>query len=451
MVIKTLRSQNPFSDYGQIVEGNRFAGRKSEIQQIHNRVLGTSYGNIAVMGMPRTGKTSLVWNALVPLKEEQLGKKNIIAFVYLGRLSSSTDFFKQLIYQTLEELELVDGNAKLHKKLKSLFEQVKTVQDEFEFKNYVQKFFRFLKRSNFRVTFILDEFDCTTDIFKVADFQLLRELATQPETQICLITISRRTIQEIEAENGAISNFSGIFTDLRLGLFNDIDIGQYWSSIDQFGITVTDEYKNAITYLVGRHPFLIDMCNYEVYNKMVEKSILEFAPDKIDLELELKLSLFYNFDKIINLLKDEKLYDKALQLVLGPIYNVTIGDEQKLLKYEFIKQVSYLEKYNILKRDLPKSKSTELQSYICFSDYFTELMNIKYNDIDYWALWKDTECALRDLIKIWISDKFNDSENWEDNYLKTNAKSEGKREGIQKLRDTRTVSIRKFGSASTHL
>jgi hypothetical protein len=421
------------------------------MQQIHNRVLGTSYGNIAVMGMPRIGKSSLVWNALMPLKDEELKKNHLISSIYLGRLSSSNDFFKQLVNQILEELECAEKGEKQLEKLTALYEQIKAETSEFEFKNLIQKFFRFLLRSNYRATFILDEFDHASEIFNVEDYQLLRELATQPETHICLITVSRRTIQEIEAQNGAISNFCGIFSDLRLGLFNDTDIVEYWKSVEAFDISVSNEYKDKINYLVGRHPFLIDMCNYEVYNFMISKKISQFNPVEIDIESELKLALFNNFDKIINLLKDEKLYDKALQLVLGPVYNVTVGDEQKLLKYEFIKQVSYLEKYNLLKRGLPKGKNTDWQSYICFSDYFTELMNIKYNDIDYWALWKDTECALRDLIKTWILEKFKDIDNWEDEYLKINAKSEGKPEGIKKLRDTRTTSIKKFDSASTHL
>lgn len=449
MVIKTLTSQNPFSDYGQIIKDSRFAGRQSEISAIHSRVLGSRYGNIAVMGMPRIGKSSLVWNALMTLKDEELKKNHIINFIYLGRLSSSNDFFKQLVNKALEELEFAGIDDTLFSKLSKLFNDIKIAEGNFEFKNLVQKFFRFLVKSDFRATFILDEFDHASTLFDVADFQFLRELASQPETQICLVTVSRRTIQEIEAQNGAISNFCGIFSDLRLGLFNDTDTADYWKSLERFDIAVTEDYKNKIHYLVGRHPFLIDMCNYEIYNLMVIKKTLDFNSSNIDIELELKLALFNNFDKIINLLKDEKLYDKALQLVLGPIYDVTISDEQKLLKYEFIKQVSFLEKFNLLKRGFTKGKNVDAQSYICFSDYFTELMNIKYNDIDYWALWKETECALRDLIKTWISEKFTD--NWEEDYLKTNAKSIGKPERIQKLRETRATSIRKFGCTSTHL
>jgi hypothetical protein len=228
-----------------------------------------------------------------------------------------------------------------------------------------------------------------------------------------------------------------------------LDLLEYWNSLKEFSIEVSDEYKKAINYLVGRYPFLIDLCNYEVYNLVIKKQIIEFDAESVDLESELKLSLFNNFDKIINLLKEEKLYDKALQLILGPVYDVTVTDEQKLLKYEFVKKVSSLEKYTLLKRGFVNDKNKTLFSYICFSDYFTELLNLRYNDIDYWPLWKETEHSVRELIKIWISDVFDD--NWEDEYLAKHAKSEGKPERFKKLKDTRYTSIRKFGNSSSHL
>jgi hypothetical protein len=48
--------KNPFSDYGGIVTESRFVGRKDEIQAIKNRLLGVSYGNLAIIGLPRIGK-----------------------------------------------------------------------------------------------------------------------------------------------------------------------------------------------------------------------------------------------------------------------------------------------------------------------------------------------------------------------------------------------------------
>jgi hypothetical protein len=67
MVIKKLNVVNPFADNAGIVTGSRFVGRQSEINEIHTRVLGELYGNLAIVGLPRIGKSSLVWNALIPL------------------------------------------------------------------------------------------------------------------------------------------------------------------------------------------------------------------------------------------------------------------------------------------------------------------------------------------------------------------------------------------------
>jgi len=170
----------------------------------------------------------------------------------------------------------------------------------------------------------------------------------------------------------------------------------------------------------------------------------------LKLESELKLGLYNNFEKILNLLKDEGLYSKAIQLVLGPVYDVTTIEEQKLLKYEFIRLVDYSEKIKILKRDIGVRRDKSNSSYVCFSDYFTELLTLKFNDIDYWPLWNQTEKAVREVIKDFILATF--GENWELAYLKKHLKSEGKQKGIQKLDEVRTNTINKFGSlASSHL
>ena len=104
----------------------------------------------------------------------------------------------------------------------------------------------------------------------------------------------------------------------------------------------------------------------------------------------------------------------------------------------------------MLKREIGVKNSRTNQVYVCFSNYFTELLNLKFNDIDYWPLWSETEKAVRDIIKKYIANEF--GENWELSYLKKHEKSEGKLKGIQKLDEVRTYSKNKFGNiASSHL
>ena len=66
MAIDSLN--NPFADFGGIVNGDRFIGRKFYLQQIEQRVLGKSYGNLAIMGLPRIGKSSLAWKSIMDKK-----------------------------------------------------------------------------------------------------------------------------------------------------------------------------------------------------------------------------------------------------------------------------------------------------------------------------------------------------------------------------------------------
>lgn len=453
MVIKTLNSQNPFSDNGHLIKGIRFAGRKQEIQTIRNRVIGNSFGNIAIMGMPRIGKSSLVWNALMTIREEQIKKHNIIVFVYVGKFSSSIEFFKYLAYSVLEELRNLSEKTKIEgiERLSLTYDDIKkSITDRFEFDINIEKFFKYLNRLNFRATFILDEFDRVVDLFTEADFQNLRNISSQSEWKICLVTVSRRTIQEIELQNGAISTLSGVFSDLRLGLFNKEDNIEYWEIVKSFDIEIADEYKKQVQYLVGCHPFLIDLYNFEAFNLLSNLQSVSNEPLSLKIESELKLNLFNNFEKILILLKEENLYSKAIQLVLGPVYDVTPIDEQKLLKYEFIRIVENTEKIKILKREVGVRRGNSNYSYVCFSDYFTELLILKFNDIDYWPLWNQTEKAVREVIKDYILDTF--GENWELGYLKKHEKSEGKLKGIQKLDYVRTDTKNKFGNlASSHL
>lgn len=452
MVIKTLNTQNPFSDYGQLIKGKRFAGRKLEMQAIRNRVVGDSFGNIAVMGMPRIGKSSLVWNALMPIKDEQISNGNIIIIIYIGEFSTSIDFFKQLVNKVVEELGIIANKETQPNidKLISIYNEIRSTKERFDFDNLIDKFFRFLNKFGYRATFILDEFDNIARFFTVADFQKLRKLASQEEWKICLVTISRRTIQEIEPENGAISNFYGVFSDLRLGLFTREDISEYWDIVKSFEIEISEDYKRQVKYLVGHHPFLIDLYNYEAFN--LTNSQKEVSNDSLSLKIEseLKLNLYDNFEKVLKLMKEEGLYSKAIQLILGPVYDVTPIDEQKLLKYQFIRLVDNSEKIKILKQDLGIKKDNSNHSYVCFSDYFTELINLKFSDIDYWPLWNQTEKNVREIIKEYISETFGD--NWELSYLKKHEKSEGKLKGIQKLDEVRSYTKNKFGSlASSNL
>ena len=441
MVIKTLNIENPFADYGNIVEDERFVGRKAAIEAIYNRVLGSHYGNLAIMGLPRTGKSSLAWNALMTKKTELSKRKILIERINIGSISSSKEFYLKLMDKILPNVRTLSYE---------LYDQLTTsrkIYNESNSDNEIEFFFALIKQSNYRLIYVLDEFDNVINFFKLQDFQLLREFSISPETKICIVTISRRTIQELEPENGAISNFYGVFADLRLGMFSEADALEYWAWVKKQEIEISEEYTDKIKYLVGGHPYLIDQFNFYLWNELKTETNGNWEDIIDSTKSQLKLNLYNSLDSALKLLEIEKLYSKAFQLVLGPVYDVQSTDEEKLLKYEFIKRVDAEKKISLLGHNAGIIHKGA--SYICFSEYLTLYFKLKGAEIDFWPLWAETENTVRSLIKKYLKENFGES--WENGYL-IKYPSENRENTINKLKSERNKYQNKFpGKASSHI
>ena len=152
----------------------------------------------------------------------------------------------------------------------------------------------------------------------------------------CIESIINQTIKEIEALNGAISNFYNTFKDIRLAMYSDDDFNLYWSWVGKY-LEIDDNYKKKAEFYAGRHPFLLDF-----YNNFC------FASKETDDDViisNLRLEFLNQFSTIQDTLKNENLLDKAIQLVVGPIYDVDKISEEKLLKFFFLiyKESAFIE------------------------------------------------------------------------------------------------------------
>jgi len=432
---------NPFSDFGGIVYGERFVGRVDEINKIHQRVLGTAYGNMAIMGLPRIGKSSLAWEAIMTKKDELLKENTIPIFFQTGSCKSSQGFFQHLVNLLDDELQFICDDSRYEKFADPIRKNIKGDVDAVEFAINVQKYFKLVKKLGYKVIYILDEFDSVQSIFDISDFQMLRELSYNPSMKICLVTCSRKTIQEIEAINGALSNFYGTFSELRLGMFSENDMVDYWSKIPA-DFEITEDYKSTADYYVGRHPFLLD-----VFNDYCIKNNIVHLDDSSQLN-EIRLALWHQFKTFQDTLQHENLLDTAIQLVIGPAYNVTSMQEEKLLKYQFIHLVDNEDKVNVLGRLI--GPSIDGQSYMCFSDYFTMFFDKEHwESIDYWPLWTDTEKRIRGLIKIYVKECY--SADWETEIAAKFGSSKTWNDRFEGLKRVRNVDQKLFPNASDNL
>lgn len=419
---------NPFSDYGKIVQDERFVGRQKEITAIQNRLLGSNYGNLAIMGLPRIGKSSLAHNAIYKLKDDLKKKGTLVFWINTGSITSAKYFFLKLAFDTYAAIQDIIGESDMISLEKSYDKLSIPDLNEIEFTSYLQNFFRTVKVKNLKLIFVLDEFDNTERIFRVEDFQLLRELSNDPSTQLALLTISRRTLQELEPENGALSNFYQIFSDLHLGFYSESDLLLYWDFVKKHNVVVSNETISKIEHYASAHPFMLDLINNDIFNSIQGHSINfeEIFNSIID---NLRLKIFYEYGTILKLMKEESIASKAIQIIVGPVYDVKQIDVEKLQKYQLIK--------------------VSEDKYVGFCPYFSDYLKISQNEIDVWPLWSETELELRSLIKVFLETKYGD--NWEEKFLKdgSNTKKGHYIESFKNMRDRNRKSFRE--KASEHL
>lgn len=405
MATETL---NPFSGLGRIVTGDRFVGRQEKLNTIKQRVLGKEYSNIAVIGLPKIGKSSLVWECLMQNRESLATDKTIVFYYQIGSTRNSFDFFKKMVIKTDEEFSEQFDDDKYKEFALPIIKEIKETTSIEDLTEYVEQYFRKIRRWGYKVIAILDEFDRAQDIFELADFQELREISYEPETKICLVTCSRKTLSEIEnkTKDGKLSNFARIFTDCPLQMFTQEDVMEYWKRVSHVFPT-NNEHKELVEFLVGSHPWLMDVVNDYYYCHKDESQ-----DEKLN---GVKLSLMQALDEMVSTLKKENLLNAAIQLVVGPFYDVQTIQIEKLLSYGFIKIVPIDQKKNLFNGNKMGAIIGD-NSYVCFSDFSTlDLYRRYYADIPYVGIWSETENELRTLIKTYLSERYSD--NWENDML----------------------------------
>lgn len=263
-----------------------------------------------------------------------------------------------------------------------------------EKKRFIKKFLRFINENRYRLIVVLDEFDNAENIFNLQDFQFLREISYNLEVKIGIITISRKTVQELEPDNGSLSNFYQIFDELRLKLFSEEDLLHYWQRLRNQGIEISDSYINSTILYSGKHPYLLDLINYNIFNEIEQTDIN--LDNIFNLTLDnLKLKLYNEYESILKLMEQEFLDNKLVQIIIGPVYDISQRDLEKLLKYSLV-------------QSLPD------QTYCCFSVFFKDYLLIKSKEIEVWPLFSQFEIEMRSTIKLFFIEKYSD--NWDSTY-----------------------------------
>lgn len=381
---------NPFADYGTIVHGERFIGRRDDLQVIESRVIQPrDPGNLAIIGDSRIGKSSLVYKAVMDRRDELLAKRLLPIWINLSTYDRASVFFRSLVTRCMDELEELgwlsfDIQKAAERSLKGDLSWSESYWR-------IQRFFEKVRKEGIRILFILDEFDHARHLFRedISAFQGLRELSYRPECRVSYIVTSRRTIRDIELQTQTISTLDGIFQKHYLGMFDTDSIEEYFERLTSTGIPDSASLREKITFYCGGHPYLLELLGYEVVELFRKEQVVD-----IDKAARRSMPAFLSqYERMRELLREEGKFDKILQVLFGPVVDVKQTDIEILLKYGFIKQ-------------------DEQGTYTAFSQHFQAYLEIieRQFDWDLWPAWRQTEKALRQLITQTMREKY--GEHW---------------------------------------
>src|SRR5579859_1785814 len=163
--------KNPFSGFTQIVTGPRFIGRKQDMNKIADMIVSPDpeehepVSNIAVVGIHRIGKSSLVKQVLLTYETELFVKRRVPVWINLKDHKNPLAFFSHLIDASLEEIHAAQYLDKAATE-RLLSRKPDAASFELLFPGNTKKFFLEVQKAGIHLLFILEEFDYARVLFE---------------------------------------------------------------------------------------------------------------------------------------------------------------------------------------------------------------------------------------------------------------------------------------------
>ncbi len=409
---------NPFAQKGRIITGDAFIGRFENLRAVASNVTDQAMpNNLAIIGYPRIGKSSLAKQAIIEQKASLIKDKKIPIWIDFSKFSSRDAFFKNVVRYSFDEL----------KKLAVLLDAQTYVSDVLQQENwddltyYIEKYFEYTISEGYYFIFILDEFDEARSIFKgnAEAFKMLRELAYDSNKfGVAWVTTSRRSIKEIEVKSDcSSSNFNLIMTKEYLSCYDDEELQAYFQLYENIEIQLKDAQKSKIVYYCGEHPFLLASLGFEIVEKFRHNEPIEDIDNVFG---KIRISILDYYEQLIDLLKEDKTFEKMLQILFG-------SAELRYSKDE----IDELEMYSLVK----KGKIY----YEAFSLHFQEYLEFHHKGdligVLLWDLISKTEKQLRQFIFEGMRGIY--GTNWIDSTT-TNSNTQKKIAGLKKQKEKDT-------------
>ena len=249
---------NPFF-YGNPVPPGQFLGRRRELRRITGRIINQGQST-AIVGEPRTGKTSLLEYLAAPQVRTKLygrqGERFLFSYLdaqTLGREFTQTEFWEYVLRPLQVRIAGMDKEASLARAYR--------VCQENQFGTFVlERFFEQVREQNLRLIVVLDEFNeiLHHPILNCAEFfGSLRSLATRAQSALVLIVATPRSLsdlsQEIDQYSTHGSPYFNFLCEVPMGPLSLRDISELLRRAERF----STQDRRFVSGVAGGHPYLV--------------------------------------------------------------------------------------------------------------------------------------------------------------------------------------------------
>ena len=321
---------------GRILTPPYYIPRKQIAAKLREHIFseGAISGNVAIVGPPRSGKSTFVYNEINLRADELWSIRKVPIWICLdGNVHTDddgTEFFRTLVFKTwqcLEDRDAVDG--KLERQLGRVRQSGLSWTDV---RNESERFFELVRRKDLSIVALFDEFDAMRKLFSSnpASLRSFRELCYSPQYGFSCVCTSRRFLRDIEAQaHGDQSTLAAIFHEFALPLYSDEEMEDFWG---RFKGELSCETKEDLLLYCGKYPFLLDAYGKQIWEELRCGQAVDMEVCKARAEGDFRNC----FEAIINVLDESGLYEKMVEAVLGPVVSLSNQDLSSLRRFSLL-------------------------------------------------------------------------------------------------------------------
>lgn len=371
--------ENIYANAGKVISGERYVTRGGIEEKIKNRVLaGQATGSFSIMGMQRTGKSSILANIFVKNSSALLQKRRIVVDISLSSINKPENLFTEIVGRSFGKIRRREAAEDL-KYLEESYEEAMAWNLERGSMRELQDYMEELAALDYHVIAVVDEFDNAISLFEKYPqcFNYMRELAYKEEYHLDFVIASRRMLTEIcKLAVKGVSPFPNIFENCFVGPYGEAELARYFEIFqDTYGIALTEKEKKSILKYTGGLAYWMDVLMKAYVDRMLagEKNI------SIEQIYEENMYTFLTlYDKLKDLLEDQELLAPLMQLTFGPVQTATREDINILCGYGIF---------------VPAGPDREKRKI--FSESFRDYLFMLQESVEFAPLWNKTERGMR--------------------------------------------------------